>query len=229
MQSFEKISKMNLADLDRPESSEPVDLEEGANKEGQEDTADIVRVADVEGTAEAGTAGTQTGSGEKEKMREPEGQHYFMDAKIGEKELLAFLFGHNYRQPLMLVAVLVAVIWPIMVIVRKDNNIFLALALAAIILLALPFSTWSRGKKAARTNPSYQQIFHYMVDEWGLHLELEDKCIDLEWNKVYKCVFMKTVTVIYTSKVNAFLLPAIAMGERKEEINAFIRKMSRKK
>lgn len=209
---------MNLADLDRPETADD-----------DADQVETVTVADVEGTAEAGTAGTETGSGEKEKMREPEGQHYFMDAKIGEKELLAFLFGHNYRQPLMLLAVLVAVIWPIMVLVRNDNNLFLALALAAIILLALPFSTWSRGRKAARTNPSYQQIFHYMVDEWGLHLELEDKCIDLEWNKVYKCVFMKTVTVIYTSKVNAFLLPTVAMGEQKEEINAFIRKMNRKK
>ena len=113
-------------------------------------------------------------------MRQPEGEHYYMDARITEKELLAFLFGHNYRQPVMLIAIAIAVIWPVMIIVRGDQNMYLAIALAAIVLLALPLSNWTRGKREAKTNPSYQQTFHYMVDEWGLHLELGDRCIDLE-------------------------------------------------
>lgn len=248
MQSFEKISKMNLADLDRPGNIDHPD-DEDRNLDGDtgvfeqdavdgvgqtadladgEDGADTVTVADVEGTAAAGVAGTKTAAEEKKHMRQPVGEHYYMDAQITEKELLAFLFGHNYRQPLILVALAVAIIWPIMIIVRRDNNMMLAIALAAIVLLALPLSTWSRGKKAAKSNPSYKQTFHYMVDEWGLHLELGDECLDLEWNKVYKCMFLKSVTAVYTGKVNAFLIPTSAMGEQKAKINAFIKKMKKK-
>ena len=248
MQSFEKISKMNLADLDRPDNVNHPDDEdrnpdgdaavsgqEAPDSAGQtadaadgEDGAEKVTVADVEGTDAAGTAGTQTTAKAKKHMRQPVGEHYYMEAKITEKELLAFLFGHNYRQPLILVALAVAIIWPVMIIVRHDNNMMLAIALAAIVLLALPLSTWSRGKKAARSNPSYKQTFHYMVDEWGLHLELGDECLDLEWSKVYKCMFLKSVTAVYTGKVNAFLIPTSAMGERTAEINAFIKKMKKK-
>lgn len=248
MQSFEKISKMNLADLDRPGNIDHPD-DEDRNPDGDtgvfeqdavddvgqtadladgEDGADTVTVADVEGTAAAGVAGTKTAAEEKKHMRQPVGEHYYMDAQITEKELLAFLFGHNYRQPLILVALAVAIIWPIMIIVRRDNNMMLAIALAAIVLLALPLSTWSRGKKAAKSNPSYKQTFHYMVDEWGLHLELGDECLDLEWSKVYKCMFLKSVTAVYTGKVNAFLIPTSAMGEQKAKINAFIKKMKKK-
>ena len=242
MDSFEKISKMNLADLERPDAdySEPGDVngeidtnEQDLNLDSDADGAEKspLTVGDVEGTPAAGTAGTDSvaDTAKKERMREPEGEHYYFDAKITEKELLAFLFNHNYHQPLMLVAVAVAVIWPIMIIIREDSNMLLALALAALILVALPLSTWSRGRKAARTNPSYKQVFHYMVDEWGLHLELDDKCIDLEWNKVLKCYYLKSVTVIYTSKINAFLLPAEGMAEQREQINALIRRATKKK
>lgn len=242
MDSFEKISKMNLADLERPDTGHPgqddVNGEMDANEQDLNPDSDAdgaekspLTVGDVEGTPAAGTAGTDSvaDTAKKERMREPEGEHYYFDAKITEKELLAFLFNHNYHQPLMLVAVAVAVIWPIMIIIREDSNMLLALALAALILVALPLSTWSRGRKAARTNPSYKQVFHYMVDEWGLHLELDDKCIDLEWNKVLKCYYLKSVTVIYTSKINAFLLPAEGMAEQREQINALIRRATKKK
>lgn len=248
MQSFEKISKMNLADLDRPGTGnhpeeEDRSLEDDAVETGRDEAdipedavsadgegtgAETVTVADVEGTAAAGTAGTKAASGEKKQMRQPEGTHYYIDAQITEKELMAFLFGHNYRQPIMLIALLIAVIWPVMVIIRNDSNMIFAIALAAIVLVVLPLSTWNRGRKAARSNPSYKQTFHYMVDEWGLHLELGDECLDLEWNKVYKCMFLKSVTAIYTGKVNAFLIPTAAMGGQKEEINAFIKEMKKK-
>lgn len=240
MESFEKISKMNLADLDRPggmENADQADAEEltggqeSASSDGsQEETgaAERLTVADVEGTDRAGTAGAEEVDGEVQHMRQPEGKHYYIDARITEKELLAFLFGHNYRQPLMLIAIAIAVIWPVTIIVRGGENMYLAIALAAIVLLALPLSNWTRGKKAARTNPSYQQTFHYMLDEWGMHLELGDKCIDLEWNKICKCMFLKSATALYTGKSNAFLIPTAAMGSQTEEINTFIREMRAK-
>ena len=89
MQSFEKISKMNLADLDRPGNINHPD-DEDRNPDGDtgvsgqdavdgagqttdladgEDGAETVTVADVEGTAAAGVAGTKTAGEEKKHMR----------------------------------------------------------------------------------------------------------------------------------------------------------------
>ena len=84
MQSFEKISKMNLADIDRPGTQDdPDELDTNPDVDAAEsgDTSpEIVTVADVEGTAAAGTAETREGAAEKKQMRQPEGTHYYIDA-----------------------------------------------------------------------------------------------------------------------------------------------------
>ncbi len=208
MKSFGEISRMNLADL---ESS---------------DEAETVTVADLEGSDEAETVmETETAEEKEEEILQPQGEHYYIDAKVTEKEMIGFLFGHNYRQPLMIIAMLVALAWPIMVIVRQEENMLLAIVVAAIVLVALPLSTWNRGKRTIKTNPAYQQTFHYMLDEWGLHLKLGKEAIDVEWNKINRAMFLKSVFVLYTGKVNAFLVPTSGMGEQQEVIKAFVKRM----
>ncbi|MCD8018856.1 MAG: hypothetical protein LUF92_04530, partial [Clostridiales bacterium] len=186
-------------------------------------------VADVEGTEEAESISGGTGSRKKEHMRDPEGRNYYVTAKIGEKEMIAFLFAHNYRQPIMIIAMIVAIIWPIMTIVRQDGSLWYAIAVVVIVFFALPYSTWSRGRKTIRDNEAYANTFYYMFDEWGLHLELGDSAVDQEWSKINKCMFLKSVTVLYTGRNNAFLIPTEAMGSRAEEINAFIKENRSKK
>ena len=163
--------------------------------------------------------------GEVKKMMDPTGEHYYIDAKITEKEFLAFLFSHNFRQPLMIAAYLIAIIWPVMAFVRGDSNVIFAVAMAAVVILFIPFSTWTRGKKAINSNPLYQEIFHFMIDEWGVHLELGTEAVDIEWKRIQKCVFLKSVTVLYTNKINAHLIPTSGMGARTEQINQFIKRM----
>lgn len=237
MKGFEEISKMNLADLDRPNGQNPeqeTEREESeavqqAGDEQENPTEGTVTVEDLEGSEEAETVReaepAENQEEKEEEIREPQGEHYYIDAKVTEKEMIGFLFGHNYRQPLMIIAMLVALAWPVMVIARQDENMLLAVVVAAIVLVALPLSTWNRGKRTVKTNPAYQQTFHYMLDEWGLHLKLGKEAIDVEWNKINKAMFLKSVFVLYTGKVNAFLVPTSGMGEQQEVIKAFVKRM----
>ena len=123
MQSFEKISQMNLADLDRPDNVNQPDDEdrtsdgdaavsgqEAPDSAGQtadaaagEDGAEKVTVADVEGTAAAGTAGTQDHCDGKEStcVSRRESITTWMPGSQ-KRSCWPSLFGHNYRQPLML-------------------------------------------------------------------------------------------------------------------------------
>lgn len=227
MKSFEEISKMNLADLGETEESltdsvsEEVVTEESPDVVVSEEEPQMVTISEEDGQAEENVEV----EGEVKKMMEPTGEHYYIDAKITEKEFLAFLFSHNFRQPLMIVAYAIAIIWPVMAFVRGDSNVIFALAMAAIVILFIPFSTWTRGKKAINSNPLYQEIFHFMIDEWGVHLELGTEAVDVEWKRIQKCVFLKSVTVLYTNKINAHLIPTSGMGERTAEINQFIKRM----
>ena len=136
-----------------------------------------------------------------------------------------FIFGHPYRQPLMILVTVLAIAWPIAVIVKKQGNIAMPLICSLFILIWIPFTTYLRAKNARKLNPIYEQTFHYMLDEWGLHLELSENAIDVEWKKVTKIIFYKSVAVIYTGKNNAFLIPTEAMGAQRADILNFIEEM----
>lgn len=238
MKSFEEISKMNLADLDRPDGAEEEELE----TETTGAAGDSSVRSEVKATGNAGADDLETSEDmmaessdsedakpaeelEKKVMMEPQGKHFFIDAEITQQELNTFLFGHTYRQPLMILVTILAIAWPIAVIVKGQSNIAMPLICSLFILIWIPFTTYLRAKNAKKLNPLYEKPFHYMLDEWGLHLEIEDDAIDVEWKKVTKMIFYKSVAVIYTGKNNAFLIPSAAMGARKEEIMSFIEEM----
>ena len=239
MKSFEEISKMNLADLDRPDGVGEEELETetagdsnvsseekaAGNEEGTTGTDGLETSADILAETSDNEEAKQVEELEKKVMMEPQGKHFFIDANITQQELNTFLFGHTYRQPLMILVTILAIAWPIAVIVKGQSNIAMSLICSLFILIWIPFTTYLRAKNAKKLNPLYEKPFHYMLDEWGLHLEIEDDAIDVEWKKVTKMIFYKSVAVIYTGKNNAFLIPSTAMGARREEIMSFIEEM----
>ena len=236
MKSFEEISKMNLADLDRPDGVGEEELETesscasgeekpAGNEDGTTDTDGLEASADVLAENSENEEEKQAEELEKKVMMEPQGKHYRIDADITQSALNTFLFGHTYRQPLMILVTILAIAWPVAVIVKGQSNIAMPLICSLFILIWIPFTTYLRAKNAKKLNPIYEQTFHYMFDEWGLHLELGDDAIDVEWKKVTKMIFYKSVAVIYTGKNNAFLVPTEAMGAQRGDILSFIEEM----
>ena len=231
MKSFEEISKMNLADFDRPDGVGEEELET-AGDSSISDAQKAEAAGNEEGTSADVLAETSSNEEaeelEKKVMMEPQGKHYRIDADITQSALNTFLFGHTYRQPLMILVTVLAIAWPIAVIVKKQGNIAMPLICSLFILIWIPFTTYLRAKNAKKLNPIYEQTFHYMLDEWGLHLELAEDAIDVEWKKVTKMIFYKSVAVIYTGKNNAFLIPTEAMGAQRGDILSFIEEMKNK-
>lgn len=245
MKSFEEISKMNLAELDRPdgvseeeESVQDAGAEETQNAEGVQNIEEIQSADEPEETEGSEDKETVEGSVdeepaqpeelEKKEMMEPQGKHFRIDAEITQQELTTFLFGHTYRQPLMILVTILAIAWPVTILVKKQGSITMPLICSLFILIWIPLTTYLRAKNAKKLNTAYQHTFHYMLDEWGLHLELGDDAIDVEWKKVTKMIFYKSVAVIYTGKNNAFLIPSAAMGAQRQEIISFIEEMKKR-
>ena len=261
MSRLQDISKMNLADLDRPgqEEDQAVDREEVLGQEFQdkeeradqelldpkESDGERPEAGQAEGDeslpAESGDlsqAGAESAAGEKaedkkedkapKKMMEPQGQHYYVDAELSENDLVSFMLNHSYRQPLMIFVTIIGIIWPIMAWYR-GQNMFIPIIGAACILILMPGTTYLQGKRAKKTMKIYQEVFHYMFDEWGMHLEVSGEAIDVEWKRVIKVLSLKSLLVLYTGKNNAFLVPVKDMGPREEEIKAFIYRMTGKK
>lgn len=222
MSDFGDISRMNLADLER----------KGYQPEEEDDSDDMALPAAGPDAAEQTEDGEESEAGNepevevvdnRERMAEPTGKHYYIDARITPREMRAFLFAHNYRSPIMLLATLVGLVWPVYTVIRADGSLMMAVVCALVFLVLMPFSIWYRGTNSVTKNPIYQNTFHYMLDESGIHLELGEHAIDVDWNQVTKTMFLKSSAVIYTGKINAYLIPTEAIGDRKDEIISFIR------
>lgn len=199
MSEFGEISRMNLSEL-KKKGQDP------ASDTGASDDAPEVEIID-----------------EREHMAAPNGKHYYIDAEITPKEMRAFLFNHNYRSPLMIMATLVGIIWPVYTVLKAQGNLMMAIICMAVFVIFMPVNIWRRGGTSVTRNPLYKNTFHYMLDETGVHLELGGHAIDVEWNRVYKTMLLKSSAVLYTGKVNAYLIPIKAMGDRKDEIISFIK------
>ena len=220
---------------EEPEGQERADKEPdsdgscaGLSREAGEDVDDqSVREA---GTAISAAAADEASSDpdvevveEEVRLPDPVGEYYYIDAKTTAKEMTAFLFAHNYRSPLMILATLVGLVWPIYTVVRAEGSVLVAVVCALVFLVFMPFSIWRRGTTSVSQNPIYQNVFHYLLDEKGLHLKIAENLVDVSWSQVTRTMFLNTSTVIYTGKINAYLIPTEAMGDQKDQINRFIK------
>ncbi len=186
--------------------------------------ADMLTVGDLEGGAVAEYGEHVSYEEEPTELPRPQGEHYYIEARITRKEMNAFMFGHSYRSPLIIIVTVIAVVWALATLFTQSDttNIILVIIVVAIVLVGLPFSTWNRGRSTIRNNPIYNDIFHFMFDEWGLHLKVSDRIVEVEWKDVRKYMFLSSVTAVYTGRANAFLLPTKDIGDQAGDLKAFL-------
>lgn len=216
MSSFDKIKDVNLAELDsvhgdsQPEETADQIQEEQEAQPSQELTEEVA--ADQEEKTE-----------EAQKMMEPQGRHYYIDAEFTDKHMISFVVNHTYRSPFMIIMTIIGIIFPIYAMINGNGNRIFNIACLLIFAAFIPYSTYMRGKSSKSANPAYQEVFHYMVDEWGLHLEINKDAVDVSWDRIIRMVWLKEIVVLYTGKNNAFLIPYECMGSQQDEIKDFIR------
>lgn len=256
MSGFDKIRNMNLADLESPESMD--DIPEEEKKEGAESKANLLTQSEDtlpdagetaeaqpeesdagedgapdEDAGEAAEGGEDSSQPEEEKlplkMMDPQGEHYTFDADIEDSDLIRFMFSNTYRNPIMLVATIVGIIFPVGNLIRGGGNPIISIVCLAFFVLFLPLSTYFQAKRVRRFNKVYLETFHYMVDEYGVHLEVTKQAIDVPWNRMTRKIFSSEEIYLYTGRNNAFIIPCRSMGDQKEEIVAFMKKMTKGK
>lgn len=85
-----------------------------------------------------------------------------------------------------------------------------------IFLLYVPFSLYMRSKQQILSSEVLRQALHYRVDEEGVHVSQNGQTADLLWNQIYKVVSTKSNLLIYSSRVNAYVIPRNAISKEYE-------------
>lgn len=141
------------------------------------------------------------------------------DIRLQAKDLYAFNLYQNYFGGLSGVfSVIIGILFLVMAgnAFQKGQYGYTAIyVLASIAVIGYtPILLRGRARIAIATNESLSSVLHYEIDEKAIHVKQKDEAADLPWGDVYKVVSTRSVVLIYTNRINAYIIPKDQLGEK---------------
>lgn len=133
------------------------------------------------------------------------------DVQMTSADLYDYMLHHTFTSPSGLIG---AVAGALMIAAGFAGSGALCTIAGIVILLYLPVALFMRSKQQFLSNPAFRQPLHYRMNEEGITVsqgEHEECC---KWEDMQKAISTMRSIVLYTSAVNATILPKKAMGEK---------------
>lgn len=145
-----------------------------------------------------------------------------LDVKLTEKDMYRFNMYHIYSGFQGIFSIIIAIL--IFVVagvtwgnIEKTYNI-LYILFGIVFLLYMPLTLKLKSKQQLASNSGLRESLHYIFDETGIHVSQNGETADLEWKQVYKMVATGSNVLIYSSRINAFVIPRAVLGEQYEPL-----------
>jgi hypothetical protein len=98
-----------------------------------------------------------------------------------------------------------------------------ALIGGAIVLFYVPWSLFLKSFKQIKLNPIFKKPIRYIVDDEGIHVVQDFQTDQITWEQLHKVVKSRQSVLIFSSRVNAFIIPRKDLGEKIDELMAIIK------
>ena len=82
-----------------------------------------------------------------------------------------------------------------------------------VFLVYPPVSLYLRSKRTLAMSEVLRGTLHYEVDEEGLHVSQKEESALLPWKQIYKMVATKHNVLVYSSRINAYVIPRAQLVE----------------
>lgn len=142
-----------------------------------------------------------------------------LEVKINASVLYDYMLHHTYSG---VSGIMGTTVGALMVCAFFMGYGIIYLLCGCVIIAYLPVSLFMRAKQQALRNPAFQESLHYRLCEEGIEVSQQDTVQMASWDQVVKAVSTKSSYVIYTSRVNAFILPRKSMGEKAAKVMEII-------
>ena len=130
-----------------------------------------------------------------------------LDVKITANDMYRFNMYHIYTSFTGIFSILAAVLGFVAAVgtYGKVDTMYTVLYIifGIVFLFYFPLTLIMRALKST---------LHYMLDDEGVHVSLGEENALLEWKQIYKMVSTKHNVLIYSSRVNAYILPMEIVG-----------------
>lgn len=154
------------------------------------------------------------------------------DVKLTEKDLYNFNIYQIYRSSQGIVSILLALIVWIMAAVSfysgQISHGFMYIIGGIVFLFYIPLSLKARVKRTMSSNEVLSGVLHYEVTPEAINVTQGDENAQLPWNLVYKVVANGKRILIYSNRVNAYIIPRAQIGTEYETFLELARKQLEK-
>lgn len=96
----------------------------------------------------------------------------------------------------------------------EASKLVMYLVFGILLLIYLPAVLYMRSKQSLAASPALRESLHYCVDEDGIHVSQGEAAADLKWNQIYRMVATKSNVLVYSNRINAYVIPREQLGEK---------------
>ena len=141
------------------------------------------------------------------------------DVKIEAGDLYDYLLAHTYSGAS---GILGSTFGALLIVFAVMEGQWIFLILGAVLLLYLPWTLFIKSRQQALNNPAFKKPLHYVLDEEGITVSQDGVTQKQAWEDMRKAISTGRSIIIYTSKVNATILPKRSLGDERAAVTEII-------
>lgn len=138
------------------------------------------------------------------------------DIKLTVRDMYRFSMYHTYSGIHGAASVIIAVL--IFLVAAKTYGSVemlyteLYIVFGILFLIYMPVSLYLKAKHQITSSEVFREPLHFTVTEEKITSSQREESADLSWEQIYKVVETKSNILVYSNRINAFVLPKEQIG-----------------
>lgn len=146
------------------------------------------------------------------------------DIKVSAKDLFKFNMMQAYRGMQGFLSILL----PILVFAYaftsygevSIGSTLVYIGIGILFLVYVPISLWLRVNKIVNDeNNALSKSLHYEFEEDVIRVSVGEESVEFKWENIFQMKTSGDLLLVYTNRINAYILPLVQMGEGYEALS----------
>ena len=150
------------------------------------------------------------------------------ETKITEQDLYKFNIYQTYTHSQGIVSIVLGILCWIMAGISFSGGEtlygFLYIACGFMFIIYMPVSLKMRVKKTYSTSDTFSQPLHFEATESSIVIKQGQESGELLWEQVYRLVSNDKWILVFTGRMNAYIIPREQIGDKYEPFIELARK-----
>lgn len=133
-----------------------------------------------------------------------------VDITLKPGDLYDYNLKHSYSKPVTILCTVVGILG---IAYGIYDKFWIMVIIGALLVVYTPLVLFLRSSQAFMLNPSLKEKLHYILDDEGLTVSQKEQSQQHKWGDIVKAVSTTNSIIIYTTKINATIIPKREIGD----------------